>query len=84
MLCGLENVSEIYDWAKAAPVRTFLQEQLEMYLSSKKSATRNKIKTSYFTTKGKPGSHMKQGVSTGPCLSQWLVFQLQREEKVAG
>ena len=27
MLCGLENVSEIYDWAKAAPVRTFLYEQ---------------------------------------------------------
>jgi len=30
MLCGLENVSEIYDWAKAAPVRTFLHEQLSI------------------------------------------------------
>ena len=30
MLCGLENVSEIYDWAKAAPVRTFLREQLSI------------------------------------------------------
>jgi len=28
MLCGLENMSEIYDWAMAKPVRAFLKEQI--------------------------------------------------------
>jgi predicted transposase YbfD/YdcC len=28
MLCGLENMSEIYDWATAKPVRAFLAEQI--------------------------------------------------------
>ena len=28
MLCALENMSEIYDWAIAKPVRAFLAEQI--------------------------------------------------------
>jgi predicted transposase YbfD/YdcC len=30
MLCGLENLSEIYDWATAKPVRAFLTEQISI------------------------------------------------------
>ena len=30
LLCGLENMSEIYDWATAKPVRTFLAEQISI------------------------------------------------------
>jgi len=30
MLCGLENMSEIYDWATAKPVRSFMSEQMSI------------------------------------------------------
>jgi len=30
MLCGLENMSEIYDWAMSKPVRAFLAEQISI------------------------------------------------------
>jgi len=40
-------------------------------------ATRNKTKTSHRAKEKKAGKPKKQGVSAGPCLLQWLVFQLQ-------